>query len=83
MKFKSVFDCHPGVSEIFVVDGMPFLNAGHAQSHSITTGKPVEVIKREHPADPEGEGTKLPADPKGEGAEPPTPKSKGVGKKGK
>lgn len=44
--YKSVFECNPGAQEIYVVDGMPFLEAGHAQGHSITTGKPVETVKR-------------------------------------
>ena len=57
--FQSVFECHPTVDEIFVVDEMPFLEAGHAQAHSITTGKPVERVKR-----PTAEKPKAPEKPK-------------------
>lgn len=44
--YKSVFECNPSAQEIYVVDGMPFLEAGHAQGHSITTGQPVQTVKR-------------------------------------
>lgn len=83
--FQSVFDCHPLVDEIFVVDGMPFLEAGHAQSHSVSTGKPVERVKR-----PAAEKPKAPEKPNAgdqdmpdadETPETPTPKKRG-GKKG-
>lgn len=69
-KYQPVFDCHPGVDEIFVVDGMPFLNAAHAQSHSNTTNKPVELIKRDQAGDPEDEAAEAAGDPEGDAAEP-------------
>ncbi len=54
-KYQSVFDCNPTAEYVYVVDGMPFLKAEHAQGHSITTGKPVETIARPIPAQAEGE----------------------------
>lgn len=90
-KFQSVFECHPQVDEIFVVDGMPFLEPGHAQSHSVNTGKPVERVKRpsdapEKPkaAAPEKPLADAPAAEAGDDppAEPIQAPKKGRGKKG-
>lgn len=44
--FKDVFDAHPTAEVIHVVDGMPFLEQGHAASHVRTTGKPMVSIRR-------------------------------------
>lgn len=46
MKFKSVFDCYPGVDLIHVVGDMPFLKAGEAETHAKMVGGKVEVVKR-------------------------------------
>lgn len=46
MNFDSVFECYPGVNEIYVVDGMPFLDPSQASSHANSTGKPMSVVKR-------------------------------------
>lgn len=58
--FQSVFDCHPKVDEIFVVDEMPFLEAGHAQSHANVTGKPVRTVKRPKATSVKGPETEEP-----------------------
>lgn len=68
--FQSVFECHPLVDEIFVVDGMPFLEPGHAQSHSVNTGKPVERVKRSSEA-PEKPKAAAPGKSKADSSEKP------------
>ncbi|MEO0625562.1 MAG: hypothetical protein AAFY91_01140 [Bacteroidota bacterium] len=44
--FNGVFDAHPKVDQIYVCNGMPFIEEKHATNHSRTTGEDVEVVKR-------------------------------------
>ena len=46
MSWEKVFESNPKAEEIYVVDGMPFINKRHADSHAIKTKKPVELVKR-------------------------------------
>lgn len=85
--YQNVFDCYPEVQSIYVVDGMPFLNASHAQSHAIATGKPVETVRRpaqgqDLPGDGRGpEGGEKPQSPSSDGLEPEGKKTAEKGKK--
>lgn len=45
--WKTVFDCYPDTQTIFVVDGMPFLEAAQAEGHAKRTGAKVETVQRE------------------------------------
>lgn len=46
-KWKTVFDCYPDANTIYVVDGMPFLEAAQAEGHAKRTGSKVETVQRE------------------------------------
>jgi hypothetical protein len=76
--FNAVFECHPDVDRIFVVDGMPFLQASHAQAHANTTKKQIQVIDRKA-AEPQPKGKKgdpVPGDGDPDPAAEPQPKGK-------
>ena len=64
MNWQTVFDNYPSVNEIFVVDGMPFLKAEHAQAHSITTGQAVQSVQREKPEAQHSDEPEAPKNPK-------------------
>jgi hypothetical protein len=43
---KNVFEAHPDIDTIYVVDGMPFLKKEEAESHERTTGQKMQVINK-------------------------------------
>lgn len=43
---KSVFDLHPDVTEIYVVDDMPFLRKVDALAYEATTGVKMQTIAK-------------------------------------
>jgi len=47
-KWDKVFEANPDAEEIYVVDGMPFLEKKHAKNHSFTekSKSGVETVKR-------------------------------------
>ena len=46
MNWKSVFDCYPDADKIFVVNDMPFLKMGEAETHAKFVQGKVEVVTR-------------------------------------
>lgn len=44
--WQTVFDSYPEATQIYVVNGMPFLAEHEALGHAKTTGKPVEKVQR-------------------------------------
>lgn len=52
--FKDVFDAHPKASELYVVDGMPFLDKTSANNYASDPAK-VTTVTREDSAKVEAE----------------------------
>lgn len=44
--WTDVFAVYPEAKEIYVCDGMPFLDKSQAEGHSRSTEEPVETVKR-------------------------------------
>lgn len=48
---KSVFDLHPDINEIYVVDDMPFLRKVDALAYEKSTGQTLQTYTREAKAE--------------------------------
>lgn len=56
MNFQDVFDAHPKASELYVVDGMPFLDKTSANNYAGDPAK-VTTVTREESAKAEAEAS--------------------------
>lgn len=57
MKFKNVFAAHPKAKEIYVVNGLPFVNKRYAENYAAEVKAEVETIERRtEKAEPKDEG---------------------------
>lgn len=88
-KYNTVFECYPGVDEIYVVNEMPFIERKEADKYAKSVSASVQVIARKSAksadsvpvVDPEGAPEKSSdADMASNADGVPDPKGKGKGK---